>query len=125
MGQNRNPVAADYRGSYHLPPRSTPTAVRSEGLLAAYALAQETGRLAEAMQIRSAIDLGIGFQLQTQIQPEKAMYFEDPQQALGGFHKGLDDYEVRIDYVQHNLSAILGYYALLQSEHTMNIESSQ
>ena len=36
------------------------------------------------------------------------------QRTLGGFNKGLDDYEVRIDYVQRNLSAIWGYYQLLR-----------
>lgn len=124
LGQNHNSRNADYIGSYYLPPRSTPTATRTEGLLAAYAMARDTGRLPDAGRIRPAIELGIGFQLQTQIRPEKAMYLEDPQQALGGFHKSLDDYEVRIDYVQHNLSAILGYYQLLQSDRVTEIKSS-
>jgi hypothetical protein len=113
LAQNRDPMTPEYTGSYYMPPRSTTTAVRSEGLLAAHTLAREANRSLEAEQIREAIDLSIGFQLQTRIRPEKAMYFENPQMALGGFHKSLDDYEVRIDYVQHNLSAILGYYRLL------------
>jgi hypothetical protein len=124
LEQNHHPHNVDYIGSYYLPPRSTPTATRTEGLLAAHAMAIDTGRLPDAGRIRPAIELGIGFQLQTQIRPEKAMYLENPQQALGGFHKSLDDYEVRIDYVQHNLSAILGYYQLLQSERVAEIKSS-
>lgn len=116
LSQNQDTANGDYVGSYYLPPRSTPTATRTEGLLAAYRMARDADRLLDAEQMRETIDRGIGFQLRTQIGPEKAMYFEDPQQALGGFHKSFEDYEIRIDYVQHNLSAILGYYQLLLSD---------
>jgi hypothetical protein len=29
--------------------------------------------------------------------------------ALGGFHESLDDTDIRIDYVQHNVSALLAF----------------
>ena len=43
----------------------------------------------------------------TQFQPESVMYLLDPQEALGGFHNSLTNFEIRIDYVQHNVSSIL------------------
>jgi uncharacterized protein YyaL (SSP411 family) len=119
--QNRHPHHPDHLGSYYAPPRSTPTAVRTEGLLAAHSLAQDFNRPRDAARILSAIELGTGFQLQTQIGPEKAMYMQNPQRALGGFHRSLSDYEVRIDYVQHNLSAILGFHQLLRSERKVTL----
>ena len=112
--QNRSPPDPDWLGSYYVPPRSTPTAVRTEGLLAAYALTRDLGRHADASSILEAVKLGIGFQLQTQFQPEKVLYLEDPPRALGAFHHSLKNYEIRIDYVQHNISALLGYYRVLE-----------
>ena len=113
-GQNRDPTHPDWLGSYYEPPRSTPTATRTEGLLAAYALARDHGRREDAKRILESIRLGIGFQLSTQHLPEKVMYLDDPQRTLGGFHRSLTDFEVRIDYVQHNISSLLGYYQLLR-----------
>ncbi len=113
-GQNRKPAYPDYLGSYYNPPRSTPTATRTEGLLAAYKLATDFGKTREAPRILEAIRLGIGFQLQTQFRAEKTMYFGDPRKPLGGFSRSFADLEIRIDYVQHNISAILGLYALMR-----------
>jgi hypothetical protein len=44
------------------------------------------------------------------------MYFDDPARALGGFTGSLTDREVRIDYVQHNLSSLLALYTIEQAE---------
>ncbi len=41
------------------------------------------------------------------------MYLRDPRRALGGFHRSLTNYEIRIDYVQHNISAILGLMRIM------------
>jgi hypothetical protein len=106
----------DFVGGYSFPPRSTPTAARSEGLIAAHALAVDYERPIDAMNIRKAIERGLQHQLQTQILPEKAMFLPNPLRALGGFQESLTDFTVQIDGVQHNLSAILGYYRLLSSE---------
>ena len=114
--QNRNPATPDHLGSYYRPPRSTPTATRSEGLLAAYQLARDFGRQGRAQATLEAIGLGISFQLQTQFQPESVLYLEDPERALGGFRRSLTDFEIRIDYVQHNISALVALYRLLERE---------
>ena len=114
--QNRRPGFPDHLGSYYRPPRSAPTATRSEGLLAAYHLARDFGQRSRARGILKAIGLGIGFQLQTQFQAESVLYLEDPSRCLGGFRKSLTNFEIRIDYVQHNISALLALYRLLDAE---------
>ena len=113
--QNLNPEYSDWLGGYYKPPRSTSTATRTEGLCAAYRLASDFGDPLEAEAIRRAILYGITFQLQTQFQPESALYINDPQRVLGGFHQSLTNYEIRIDYVQHNISSLLNFYDILKS----------
>lgn len=98
----------DWIGGFYNPPRSTPTAVRAEGLCAAYQLLADQGYKDEAAKILNAIKLCINFQLQTQFRPENAMYLKKPERVIGGFSKSLSHFEIRIDYVQHNISALLG-----------------
>ncbi len=105
--QNRKPTYLDWLGSYYRPPRSTPTATRTEGLTAAYQLERDFGDPEKAQEILEAIKLGVRFQLQTQFRPESAIYLPNPQRVLGGFRRSLENYEIRIDYVQHNISSLL------------------
>ena len=53
------------------------------------------------------------FQRRCQLTPENALYLPRPDRALGGFRRSLTHWEVRIDYVQHNLSALLGLRSIL------------
>lgn len=101
----------DWIGSFYDPPRSTPTATRAEALVAMVRLADRSGLSAEpylAALRRMAV-----FQLRCQLTPESAMYLARPDRAVGGFRRSLTDWEIRIDYVQHNLSALLGLRARL------------
>lgn len=102
-----DPPYSDWLGSYYSPPRSTPTATRSEGLAAAHLMMRGAGRAEEAAALLEALELGVAFQLQTQFLPETVLYLRDPARALGGFRRSLTNYEIRIDYVQHNISALL------------------
>ncbi len=111
--QNRSPEFPDWLGSYYTPPRSTPTATRSEGLCAAYFVAGRMGRQAEADEILEAARLGVEFQLRLQFGPESTLYLPDPSRAAGGFPRSLTDFEIRIDYVQHNLSSFLALRRIL------------
>ena len=112
QSQNRQPAYPDWRGSFHRPPRSTPTATRLEGLCAAYLLAKDFGHLKESEDILKGVWLCAEFQLQTQFRPESVMYLSNPQRALGGFHRSLANFEIRIDYVQHNISGLLSLYRI-------------
>ncbi len=111
--QNLNPLFPDQLGSYGDPPRSTPAATRSEGLIAAYHWAQESGSSSISRDILKALKLSAGFQLLTQFQPESSMYFPAPQKSLGAFHASLTVPRIRIDYNQHNISSLLGLYRIL------------
>ena len=112
QSQNRNPIYPDWLGSFHRPPRSTPAATRMEGLCAAYLLARDFGHPREAEAIMEGMWLGAAFQQQTQFWPESVMYLDDPKRPLGGFHRSLTDFEIRIDYVQHNISSLLCLYRI-------------
>jgi len=112
QSQNVDPPYPDWFGSYYQPPHSTPTATRSEGLYAAYKLARDFGDPQQADDFLKSIEYGIRFQLQTQFRPESVLYLKSPQRSLGGFHRSLTNFEIRNDYVQHNISSILGLYRL-------------
>lgn len=111
--QYRKKEPPDYLGSYYDDHRSSPTAIRAEGLIATYQLISDFDRKTNTKELLEAIKKCIRFQLQTQYQPETVMYLPNPQYAFGGFHKSLTDHSIRIDNVQHNLSAILGLCRLL------------
>jgi len=103
----------DWVGSFYDPPRSTPTATRAEGLVAATRLARRTGQ--DEMPLIAALRRMAVFQRRCQITPENSLYLPRPDLAQGGFRRSLTDWEVRIDYVQHNVSALLGLRSLLLS----------
>lgn len=100
---------ADWQGGWYSPPRTTPAACRVEGLMAAAALLKEYGEPAEVDAILAAAEAGLKFQLQNQIWHEKEMYLADPGRAHGGFHSNLNNWHIRIDYVQHSISALMAY----------------
>jgi hypothetical protein len=88
-------------------PRVTPTASRAEGLLAAYRMA-EPMKDWRATKIAVALKACARFQLSQQLGDDNKYHLPNPQRASGGFHESLDDLHIRIDYVQHNISALLG-----------------
>ena len=112
--QNRNPEYPDWMGSYYRPPRSASTAARSEGLTATYKLMRDYGYPALANEILKTVMLGVKFQFQLQFRPENALYLRNPQTVIGGFMRSMDNYSIRIDYVQHNISSFLLLYHLLR-----------
>ena len=101
----------DWVGTFYDPPRSTPTATRAEALVAMYRLAARNGR--DTRPYLQALVRMAAFQRRCQLRPESVLYLPRPDRALGGFRRGLTDWEVRIDYVQHNVSALLGLRSIL------------
>ncbi|NLF08235.1 MAG: hypothetical protein GX594_09680, partial [Pirellulaceae bacterium] len=61
----------EWNGGYYAPPRSTPTATRSEGLAAAVQTFKRAGETKYAIKTQAAVRRGLDFQLKTQITPEK------------------------------------------------------
>ena len=105
--QHLNPLEPDWRGGFYDPPRNAPTATRGEGLLAAYRLLKHAGRDEAADKCLRGAALAAAFMLHTQFRPPSAMYMKRPKACLGGFHESLTNFDVRIDYVQHSISALL------------------
>jgi uncharacterized protein YyaL (SSP411 family) len=114
-GVTTKTVDPNWIGSYHTA-RGTPTATRSEGLIAAYHLADDFGNSTMKDKVLRSIKLGIKFQLQLQFTKEDVVEFPNPDQALGGFRDSFTRYNIRIDYVQHNICSILGLYSILDEK---------
>ncbi|MBN8511510.1 MAG: hypothetical protein J0L79_00570 [Rickettsiales bacterium] len=113
--QNLSVKYPDYHGSYYKgDPRSTPAATRSEGLLAAYKLVSEFGNDKKTADIiLECAKRTICFQLRTQYTDINTIYLQYPEKALGGFRTSINNHEIRIDYVQHNLSSLISMYKIL------------
>lgn len=109
--QRRRAPYPDWVGTFYTPPRSTPTATRAEALVAMTRLAHRAGD--DTTPYVEALRLMASFERRTQLYDESVLYTPRPDLAAGGFRRGLDHWEVRIDYVQHNLSALLGLRQLL------------
>lgn len=112
--QHRDPPYRDWVGGFYQPPRATPTATRMEGLLAAHRLFARQGDAAMLQQIEPAALAGTVFQLHLQVEPALAMHLPDPPRALGAVRDGFDDVDIRIDYVQHTISALLAAADMLE-----------
>ena len=98
--------------------RTTPTATRLEGLLAAVSFLDGPEDASLRLRARSAIDDGIDFLLRAQRQSgphagavPRAIRRLDDEDEHSRFKRRATD--VRIDYVQHAMSAWLGYDELL------------
>ncbi|HYI44835.1 MAG TPA: hypothetical protein VE174_05145 [Actinomycetota bacterium] len=112
--QHVDPPHPDWAGGFYVPPRSTPTATRSEALVAASELAERSG-----MDRKIYIDVlakSTRFQRRCQFDRFNTWFLPRPDLALGGFREHLTSWEVRIDYVQHNASSLLGFRSLLLGE---------
>ena len=117
--QHRQPPFTDWLGGFYSPPGSTPTAERAQGLLAAYALLRDHGGSAHRENAAAALDSAIAavaFELQCQFRPENAMFFKDPQRILGGFRESLTSPYIRIDFMQHNMKALLDLWRVMEHE---------
>jgi hypothetical protein len=94
------------------PIRSTRTTARVEGLAAACRLGQRVGD-ARAPGILAAMQRTVPHLLSMQYDADNSFFLDEPDAVSGGMRGGLDDAEIRIDYVQHHISAMLGLAALL------------
>lgn len=108
------------RGGFAPDGRTSPTATRLEGLLATEILFRDEPEFHN--QIRVAISWGIDFLLRAQVKngrykgaiPRSPVQIQSSHPDAIKFNTRAT--EVRIDYVQHALSAFIGYFRLLSLE---------
>ncbi len=117
QSQNLKRSHLDEIGSWYSLPRSTPAATRVEGLMAAYRMFKRLDNKEMMKKIYESSHQSIRFQLATQLRKESVMYLQDPIRSIGGFREGLSEYEIRIDYVQHNISALLAFEKAIEDMH--------
>jgi hypothetical protein len=101
-----------WRGTWYIPPRTAPTATRAEALGAAHQLLARAGDRAAAHVVRASLERASAWLMHAQFTASRVAKFPNPQSALGGMPESLDNPEIRIDYVQHTLSAWLGLWRI-------------
>ena len=86
----------------------TSTATKGEALIAVWAMAAATGDREAADRYAAAARRNAQFQLRVQFTPENTELFPDPEMVIGAWGKDALDPWIRIDFVQHNISALIG-----------------
>jgi hypothetical protein len=76
-------------------------------LVSAYRIARSTGDF-RASRIAASLKASAEFQLAQQFTAQNNAELPNPRRAAGGFREGLTSMKVRIDFVQHNISSLLG-----------------
>ena len=118
--QVNDPDRPEYDGGFTLDGRTTPTATRMEGLLATLSFLPENRDIRK--RIRSSVNRGISFLLRAQVRegvhagafPRAIGKKKGDSALVKKFNRRVT--EVRIDYVQHAMSALIQYRDLLMSE---------
>jgi len=118
--QLADPGFADLHGGFATDGRVTPTATRLEGLLAARSFLPSDSLLVE--EIDAAVSRGIAFLLRAQITegylaggfPRAIAPLPETARKAASFNRRAT--EVRIDYVQHALSALIQYRATMPTD---------
>lgn len=109
LSQVRAGVARpEFTGGFYDPPRGAPTATRMEGLHAAHAMFERTNRTYTQQATQNSLALGIDFLVRLQLSDKRINSYSFVPESLGGVPATFDDHSVRIDYVQHALSAFIG-----------------
>lgn len=116
LSVQRKDPSDDEAGSFDKPAYSTGSATRIEGLSAAYQLVRDFGTKNELQPIFNGIFLGTQFLLRNQITRETAKQKNWPAKAVGGFQETPYIPNIRIDCVQHNVSALSGAYRMLKEK---------
>ncbi len=90
----------------------TSTATKAEALVAAWALARFSNDDAAEERYATAVGRNLQFQLRVQFTAENTQLLPRPEGAIGGWGKDAVDPWIRIDFVQHNISGLLGLWAM-------------
>ncbi|MCO4770142.1 MAG: hypothetical protein KDA24_08945 [Deltaproteobacteria bacterium] len=107
--EKNRPMWKDYRdfqGGYYNPPRSTPAATRGEGLVAVTDTCRVAGK--ECDWVWDLLLETIRHENLSQYDPDMMWWVKNKKKAFGGWDGGLIDTSIRNDFVQHNMSAVIG-----------------
>ncbi|MCB9784977.1 MAG: glycoside hydrolase family 127 protein [Candidatus Omnitrophica bacterium] len=104
----------EWVGTFYTPPRSTPSSIRGEALAAMIELA-ERNHLPTDDYLKS-LKLIANFVLKCQVDEARSKTFPKPEEALGGIQEALGESSIRIDYVQHGISMMLGLRRALEEK---------
>jgi hypothetical protein len=94
------------------PIRSTRTTARIEGIVSACRLGFQAGDPRAPVYL-AAVQRTLPHLLPMQYDADNSFFLDQPGAVDGGMRGGLDDAEIRIDYVQHHISAMLGLAGLM------------
>ncbi len=96
----------DYLGGYYDPPRSTPAATRGEGLVAVLDTCSLAGKRCEWVQ--TLLHETVRHEMLSQFDPDTTYWMKNKRKTFGGWSGGIIHPSIRNDFVQHNMSSILG-----------------
>lgn len=112
----------DYYGGFDnaRPPRATPAASRTEAMDEAYELAVAAGDAAAEKRFGDAVIWASWFIMNNQFNAANSYFLPAPEKALGGVRGGLTANDIRIDYDQHAIMALLGARAVFKNRPFMD-----
>jgi hypothetical protein len=87
-------------------PACPSVAALTEGLADYYRLTKLYGKRRD--DVRDTLILAAEFQLRHQYWDDNSYFLPNPQRAKGGFHATLADSTIRIDYIKHSISSLIG-----------------
>jgi len=90
------------------PVNYTSTATKGEAIVAAWGLATFTDDREAIGRISLGAQRNAQFQMRVQYTAENTRRFVEPARAIGGWGANSEDPSIRIDYVQHNMSSLIG-----------------
>jgi hypothetical protein len=93
--------------------RYTPIATKGEALAAVWGLAAYIGHTAAMEPIREAACRNSQFRMRVQFTEENTGGFARPDRLIGAWGGGPEDPDVRIDYIQHNIAALISLWRLV------------
>ncbi|MDP8925149.1 MAG: hypothetical protein M3O34_20075 [Chloroflexota bacterium] len=93
----------------------TGTATRGEALVAAWGLAGFRGDQDAAARFATGARRNVQFQMRVQHTAENTGQFPRPDRVIGGWGQNATRPYVQIDYVQHNISALIGVWYLTET----------
>jgi cyanophycin synthetase len=91
----------------------TSTATKGEAFMAAWDLAIHLGDDARIAQFSQSALRNAQFLMRVQYTEELASRFRNPPRVVGGWAQDERVSDIRVDYVQHNVSALIGSWHLL------------